>query len=160
MYCCLASALTAIRSHNSAAYAVFGNAELYGIIEVIWVATTGRIRTRQSGIIAEEGLSVTNGCKGMREGSRDMRPEARRAYCRLAPKHARGSRHGREVRPSHIARIPHIAQNGRVSLVYRIVRFPSFIGASCLTHVLESVITTNRIHYANHFFPHLCQPLV
>jgi hypothetical protein len=31
----------------------------------------------------------------------------------------------------------------RVSLVYRIARFPSFVGASCSTHVLESVITTN-----------------
>ena len=51
-------------------------------------------------------------------------------------------------------------RNERVSLVYRIVRFPSFIGASCSTHVLESVITTNRIHCANHFFPRLCQPLV
>ena len=46
----------------------------------------------------------------------------------------------------------------RVSLVYRIVRFPSFIGASCSTHVLESVITTNSIHCANHFFPAFVNP--
>jgi hypothetical protein len=39
-------------------------------------------------------------------------------------------------------------------------KFPSFIGASCSTHVLESVITTNSIHCANHFFPRLRQPLV
>jgi hypothetical protein len=49
-------------------------------------------------------------------------------------------------------------RNGRVSLVYRIVSLPSFIGASCSTHVLESVITTNSIHCANHFFPRLNHP--
>ena len=46
-------------------------------------------------------------------------------------------------------------RNERVSLVYRIVRFLSFIGASYLTYILELVIITNRIHCANYFFPYL-----